>query len=168
MIWKESVGRKQNGDFSALMCVFGTKCDFDVSFLLSSHEIGFPFYTRGSERFRVCIENRALIWSQDYLILHSVAFLHGRWWIIWVHSWSSQRLWFGVPWSLLCEDVCRVWGLAIFLVFLPCNQKSTFKKSIFRTRPSHTILCEKWTLQLKKKASRSLVKKNCMFTCMCK
>ena len=60
MIWKESMGRKQNRNFSALMYVFGMKCDFYVSDLLS-HEIGFPFYRRGSERFRVCIENRALI-----------------------------------------------------------------------------------------------------------
>lgn len=80
---------------------------------------------------------------------------------------TEAMVWCAVV-SVLCEDVCRVWGLAIFLVFLPCNQKSTFKKPIFLTRPSHTILCEKWTLQLKKKASRSLVKKNCMFTCMCK
>ena len=54
------MGRKQNRNFSALMYVFGMKCDFYVSYLLS-HEIGFPFYRRGSERFRVCIENRALI-----------------------------------------------------------------------------------------------------------
>ena len=111
-----------------------------------------------TEEVRVCIENRALIWSQDYLILHSVAFLHGGWWINWVYSWSSQRLWFGVLLSRLCEDVCRVWGLAIFSAFIPCNQKSTFKKPIFLTRPSHSILCEKWTLQpKKKKASGSVV-----------
>ena len=168
MIWKESMGRKKNGNFSVLMYVFSMKYNFYVSYLLwSSHEIGFTISIL-QKRFRVCIENRALIWSQDYLILHSVAFLHGGWWINWVYSWSSQRLWFGVLWSRICEDVCRVWGLAIFSAFIPCNQKSTFKKPIFLTRPSHSILCEKWTLQLKKKKlqgqwSRRIV---CLHVCV--
>lgn len=42
MIWKESMGRKKNGNFSVLMYVFSMKYDFYVSYLLwSSHEIGF-------------------------------------------------------------------------------------------------------------------------------
>lgn len=114
----------------------------DVPYLLSSHEIGFPFYRRGSERFRVCIENRALIWSQDYLILHSVAFLHGRWWQI-EYTLSSQRLWFGVPWSLCFAKMSAECECSSYLLSLsPLQPEKNLKSPFSLLRPSHTILCE--------------------------